>query len=801
MIRTDDVDRTITLSVRDLVEIGAPSGHLSLQVVQSRGARAAAGRRVHTEWQTARAAEDEAYRAEVALKRQVAIDGWTCTVQGRVDGLQEEDGRTLVEEIKSTVLDAGRLYATTARDWPAFVLQLEVYLWMLAESGFQPPVGRLVLVSLADGARHVLGVGLDRARVTALVIARLTELVQARERRRIWLAGRRAATVPLPHPAGWRPGQREIAEATEWGLDSGTRVLVEAPTGLGKTAAALYGALRHALAHDKQVFWATARTTQQDGPVRTLDLLAAAGLPVRSVVISAKHKVCLNDVVSCRPDTCLYAESYYDKLRDDAVFAALAQPGHRDRDALMAAGRRHRVCPYELALDLSAEVDVVIGDYNYVFDPSVSLRRHFTETAGDWVVVTDEVHQLAERARGYYSPRVEASLARQAVSFLWSAGAAFAPFVFLAERIESQVLADVRGASGRSAGALRVAEPDVDAWQTLAEQVDGVGLDYALLKADQPPSWSLDDDAWLSIARQVLRFAAACDDRGDDTVALAGRAEGTEWVGHDCLDPSRRLGPRLRQLGGFVGLSATLSPARFHRDLLGLDPDALDVVQVPSPFPPARRRVWIAPRVSTAFADRAQHADGTAGLISRCVAAVPGNTALYFPSFAMLDDIVGRLSLPGREVLAQERGMDDAARAAFLERLGAGGTPVVLAAVLGGVYAEGIDLPPGALRAVIIAGPALPPVGLQRDLLRDYFQERYGAGHLYASLVPGMTRVVQAAGRLIRRPEDRGVVLLLGRRFRWRDIGALVPAAFEADVADDPVAAVSAFFSRPDTIT
>jgi len=198
--------------------------------------------------------------------------------------------------------------------------------------------------------------------------------------------------------------------------------------------------------------------------------------------------------------------------------------------------------------------------------------------------------------------------------------------------------------------------------------------------------------------------------------------------------------------------------------------------------------------VSTAYRDRGPDADRTAGIIGRCVTATPGNVAVYFPSFAMLDDIVGRLDVAGRELLVQRRSMPDADRSEWLRRIASGGAPVVLAAVLGGIFAEGIDLPGGALRAVIVAGPALPPVGLERDLLRSYYERRYGTGFRYASLVPGMTRVVQAAGRLLRSADDRGVIVLVDRRFQWAEIAELMPEEWAVEASEDPSPAVAAFW-------
>jgi DNA excision repair protein ERCC-2 len=800
-IRFDDAQRTVSLSVRDLAADGAASGHLALAVVRSRGARAAAGRQVHQDWQLERADQSATYRAELTVRRTLAVGEWTANLLGRIDGVDREDDRYVVEEVKSTPLDASRLYRTRAEDWPAWLAQLEIYLWMLADQAPAEalPLGRLVLVSLADGSRHVLGVALEADRVEDRVRRQIEALVAARERRIAWMSARRGREVPIPH-VGWRDGQREIAEAVEWGLEAGHPVLVQAPTGLGKTDAALVGVLKLALRTDRQVFWATARNTQQAGVLAAVGRLRAAGLPLRAVQIGARERLCLNGVVDCRPDACTYADGYFERLDASGVVPTVtAEEAAIPADRLRALGQDHRLCPFELGVALAGAVDLVVGDYNHALDPSVRLQALEEDGAG-WIVVADEVHQLVDRARDWVSPRLEAAVARAVAHQLWAAGPAFAPFVRVAERVEQLVVAVAGGpAARRSEDQAVVALPE-DEIRALCAAVDDIGIDYALLRADQPPVVG-GEDPWLVLARQVLRLGAALDaldDSDEHTIAVARTAAGDERVGLLCLDPSRALGERIARLGGFVGLSATLRPTAFYRDLLGLDPERTDAVEVGSPFPAERRRVLVAPRISTAFRDRAQHAGPTAALISRCVAAVPGNVAVYFPSFAMLDDIVGRIreTFPpaSREWLVQARGMDEALRGEALGRLSAEGPPKVLCAVLGGVFAEGIDLPPGALAGVLVVGPALPPIGLERDLLREHYEARFGEGFRLASLVPGLTRVVQAAGRLIRRPEDRGVVVLMDRRFRWRDVRALLPEAWAPEVVSEPAIEIARFF-------
>ncbi len=780
MIRFDDAARELRLSVHDLVMLGAPRGRAGRGCWGARSAMEA-GQRLHRHYQSERRAEDATFEAERTLTHREVLLGWTVTLHGRVDGLVEEaPGCWVVEEVKTTAMEGDRLLSTGVDDWPAYVEQLRIYLWMVASEGPGRAVsGRLVMVSRTDGSRHLLGVVADRREVGDRVRGRLKALLLARESRLRWWACRRGWTVAWPHRTS-RPGQDTLMAELTRGLERGEPVFIQAPTGMGKTVATLVAALRVALQSGRQIFWGTSRNTQQRGVLATAGALCGTGLPLRALVVGSRERTCLREGgIDCRPEVCAAIDGYADRLEAAGGVEVFREP-LLDPERLVAIGRCHGFCPYELSRDLIPGTDVVIGDINYIYAPDGRLSI-FEREPERWIVVVDEAHQLVERVRASRSPAVSGEAARRLAEHL-GVDPEWMPFAQVARRVERMVAEHTRAETGPRRGDEVVVEPRGVGWTELLQAVMALG-----------PLPGEARDEWDDLARSIIAFAERVGTLDAGSVVLArGRAE----VRVCCLDPSSWIRRCSESLGGLVALSATLEPARFHVDLWGLAHREPRIVDLPSPFPPERLGVWIAPRVSTAYRDRRAHAPATAALLERCIRAVPGNVAVFFSSFAMMDDLAGRWHLEGRELLLQPRRLSEARREHWLARLGDDGPPVVLGAVLGGIFAEGIDLPPGALSAVLVCGPALPPVGLERDLLRRCYQERYGEGFRYASLVPGMTRVVQAAGRLIRRPEDRGAVVLVGRRFRWRSSMELLPAHWDVEITDEPEGALRAFFEE-----
>jgi len=403
------------------------------------------------------------------------------------------------------------------------------------------------------------------------------------------------------------------------------------------------------------------------------------------------------------------------------------------------------------------------------------------------------------------------------------------PFRALAHEVAEAIADAALLSTGEGDAEAVVVEANVRRWLAVRDAVDDLGLAHAALTQALPrvepslfpvgieiplfpsaPSEPM--DPWVALARAVHRFAAALERAGEETVALwsarPALSPGTarELPGGrlalTCRDPSGVLGPRFEEAGASVSISATLAPAWFYRERCGLDPDRVVEVEAPSPFPPERRAVLVVGGVSTEYRHRERDREKIAAIVVRTLAAVPGNAAVFVSSFEQLRDLADALlaadsPVAGREILAQTPAMDEAERARLLDRMRDPSAlrPRMLVGVLGGLFSEGVDLPGDALRAVIVVGPALPPPTLERRLLQAWYEEKFDQGFPLAYVQPGLTRVVQAGGRVVRGPGDRGVVVLVCQRFLRNAYAEWLPSAWEPRRTRRPWEEVAAFFS------
>ena len=790
------------------------------------------GQAIHSRYQEEAIRDDPTFRHEVYLTCGFAHRGWEIHLRGRADGLRTEAGGTrVVEEIKS--IRRGVSLKPAARE--LYERQARIYAWMIARTEELPAEhvrAELVLIEIGtdETVREEIDLALDA--LEAGIRQRLNALIRAWERQRREEEARRRAADDLvfPYPR-LRPGQEEILTAVDTALDHGEHVLLEAPTGLGKTAAALFPALRYALSHGKRIFVLTAKTLQQDMAAEVLKLLDREGA-FRSLRLRAKAKMCANDQILCHEEYCPFAKDYYAKLAGSRLVPRLLAEGDLlDPDHLYRAAEAAGVCPFEVSLELGRRVQVTVCDYNYAFDPYVALSDFDPDTdLRDTILVIDEIHNLVGRGRGYYSPELSAARARRAAERTCRGGQ---PIHFriekvlleLAELIEETVrtaleeasLWDAPVFSGGGGADDSTDEPDravetllpQDRLWMLRRELDAAFIDY--LEHQRETQTMRADDPFVELYFDYLKFLngmALLDDAFSQCAELKsdGSYETGKIGGRDhririlCKDPSRFLGDVLSRVHSAVGLSATLSPPEFYRDLLGFEAGRTAFVSVSSPFPARHRRVVIDASVATTWRERPANYGKIAERLGAFAGAVPGNCLALFPSYRFLAEVAGRLRADGKRVLIQERTAGDREREAILDTLRSALLgDVLLMAVAGGVFAEGVDYPGEMLKAVAVVGPCLPALNLEQQLLREYYDQRFERGFEYAFVVPGMTRVVQAAGRLIRSADDTGVIALLDQRFLRNPYRVHLPSDWLPpeglrELTGDPARAAREFF-------
>lgn len=706
-------------------------------------------------------------RRATGYERELPLEGryLELTVRGRADGY--DPVRRRLEEVKTHRGDSAGIPANhRALHWA----QLKVYGALICRArGYREIELALVYFRIDDETETVLAETFPAEALEcyfeqqAALYLDWARQEQAHRLRR----NRGIEAFAFPHGA-FNPGQRALAEAVYRAATQKASMLAQAPTGIGKTVGTLFPALKACTrqAIDK-LYFLTAKSPGRQVALDTLALIQGEDRapPLRVLELASREKSCVHPDRECHGASCPLAEGFYDRL--PAARAAAVQASPLDQPRLREVAAEHRVCPYYLGQELIRWSDVIVGDYNYYFDAHAVL--HGLMAINDWrvTVLVDEAHNLVERARDMYS----AALAQKP---LQRARKAAPPVLRTAlGRVQRRWTALLAG-QGEAYRVLEQLPEDV-----LAALSDFIAAASAL-SAETGTGFEPDLQQFFFDAIRFVRTADAfgahsmIDLARDETGTQSDRANATLCIRN--IVPAPFLGPRFEAAHGAVLFSATLNPPAYYRDLLGLAPEA-PWLDVPSPFSAAQLTVKLARHVSTRFPDRDASLRPIVELISSEYRARPGNYLAFFSSFDYLEQAIATLHRvhPDLPVWAQARRMDEAARTTFLQRFTSEGRGIGFA-VLGGVFSEGIDLPGDRLVGAFVVTLGIPQVNPVNEEMRRRMATLFGSGYEYAYLYPGLRKVVQAAGRVIRSREDRGTVVLVDRRYARPGVQALLPA-------------------------
>jgi len=762
-----------SLSVNKLLSATLHSGDINFRF--SARSSALEGIRGHQSVQRARPA---GYQAEVAVSGEYHFDKLLLRVAGRIDGVYSDTTPVVIDEIKTLRVPISDLPASVqVQHWG----QVKLYGFLYAAAQGLPGItAQLSYLNLDSGHCTELQQHFDRVELQDFFESLAQRYLRRMAQVLAWRRHRDQSIHSLDFPYGdFRPGQRSFAVSSYRAMAGANQLLVQAPTGTGKTVGTLFPGLKAmAGGHHQKLFFLTAKTSGREVAEQTLADMGARGLRLKTVTLTAKAKICFNPGSPCDPEHCEFAAGYYDKL-DLVVQQSLERVERFDRKQIECIARQHELCPFELSLDLASYADCIIGDYNYVFDPAVYLRRFFDEPVESYGLLIDEAHNLVDRGRDMFSAELGKT-----------------PLMQLRQQLQREQRPSLAVVIRRLEAVNRAFLALRKTHQETLEQHDfalSPELPEALLQAlralcEAIQQWLGDSsrghDELLDVYFEALRFIRTAEYFDSRYVCLLRRPEKNALqVKLYCVDPSKMLAVGLQRGRSAVFFSATLGPVDYYRQLLGVEHDT-PFVDLPSPFDPQQLGVYVIRDIATNYRQRGDSYHKISALIADVVAAQRGNYLIFFPSYQYLQQVYPYFSktYPQIATAVQKPAMSELQRDDFLAQFDADNSESLVGfAVMGGVFAEGIDLVGQRLVGVVVVGVGLPQLGIDRDLIRGHFDRETssggrGQGFEYAYQYPGMVRVLQTAGRVIRSAGDRGIVCLVDDRFAQARYRRLFPA-------------------------
>lgn len=778
----------VRISVRELVEFILREGDIDNRKGGASEKEAMQlGSRIHRKIQRQMGAD---YRAEVPLKIQVPCDEILIQVEGRADGIFEENGCVVIDEIKGVIRDLESVKEPVG----VHLSQAKCYAYIYGiqnqckEMGVQMTYCQMETEDIKRFKEVYLIEDLEE---WFLHVVRSYEKWARFQLE--WRDVRNASAKQIAFPYEYREGQKTLATSVYKTILRKKKLFIEAPTGVGKTMATVFPAVK-AVGEGlgDKIFYLTAKTITRTVAEQAFQTLAEGGLKYKVLTLTAKEKICFCEKAECNPDACPYAKGHYQRV-NDAVYEMITTTCDMSRENIERQAKKHNVCPFEMALDLSLWVDAVICDYNYVFDPNVYLKRFFAEgKKGDYLFLIDEAHNLVERGRHMYSATLyKEDFLSVRKKIRYQDGRLYR---YLSEC--NKILLEMK----RECETYRIYE----SISGLVMKLMNVQSRFELLLEEAEQT----DDEVLDFYFQVRQFLSIYD-RVDEHYVIYTEFEEDERfkVKLLCVDPSSNLREFLSLGNSTIFFSATLLPIHYYKKLLGADEDDY-AIYVNSPFAKENRLLLIGTDVSSRYRSRGQEMyEKYARYLAGIVTAREGNYLAFFPSYAFMQNVYEAFlelreeeeTLKNVQMLLQDGSMSEEKREAFLLEFEENREKSLIGfCVMGGIFSEGIDLARERLIGAVIVGTGLPQVCHEREILKNYFEQQGFYGFDYAYLYPGMNKVLQAAGRVIRTEADKGVIALLDERFVNRSYTEIFPREWTETVTckeEDVKEKVQAFWN------
>ncbi|MHA1990727.1 MAG: ATP-dependent DNA helicase [Candidatus Hodarchaeales archaeon] len=793
VIRLHPKNKEIFLNVQDIVtiylekevEMPKQSGPSNPAVKK----RKQMGTHVHTNWQTKQENKFvNTFKKEHFIKSRIEYNDWFFVVRGRIDGIiydnQKDNEKILVEEIKST-LDDGIAHpkkderiAYLKRKYPHYLMQLQTYLYLMQlqdEFKSKTLIGKLIFINIRNHKHYTFEVLPEEKLLTKMYNAFEKILLNFQDKI-IQIDHEKEILKDLKFPyKSLRNYQQQIIDDTYEIFEKKTQFGVCAPTGLGKTISTLFPAIKYALKNNKKIFYTTAKNSQQEIVYKTLqDILnpipKALQTLIQAVFIVGKEQMCINEEFICHEASCQYLENYSEKLNLEGILienSKLKFGSLFTVDRLKRLGKKRMVCPFELGLDLSLESRIIVGDYNYIFDPRVFLRRHFDVNSKDkeFILLIDEAHNLPGRVKQYFTINIEPRSLQTLYQKL-EPGSKFRIWFQTFWNLVKNEFEKISPSENPKISNFNNAEfaKIINQFNTLA---DAYFMKLLINKISLNS-----EDPILNLYYFLLRLESALNISQPDSVHIVYNT----LPSHDiekklrilCLDASFWIKKKINQFHSTIFISATLVPTVYYSELFGLKNLKIEVY--PSPFPPENKRLLIIDSVETQYRKRKDSISKIIQIFNFLVENVDKKVLVFFSSydylFLFLKSLKEHNSFRLRDkIFVISKDVSSYKFKSMLQSIKRKNNIKIVVTVLGSVIGESIEFPQGMLNGLVIIGPGFPTVDFELTLLKKYYEQQNLSGDRYSIQFPAISRIVQALGRLIRSESDKGFMLLIGNQY------------------------------------